>query len=272
MIYTGFEMFTYQVGDYSTLPSELKILRVLTVLRWVRGFKFSVFSKGKQILSEGLSQSKKPLSILAFFAFLMVICFASLMFTIEANSLQGAEKNNYSTDPIDTIPQAIWWAIITVTTVGYGDAIPLSFGGKFLSLFALLFGVILISLPVAIMGNKFQDVYLSHKNNMTKKQRKMMKERVDDPKITKEEKEIFKIIVMLNELEEVNESIEKHLRNNKFLYRSITRDALNLISKIELTNKTSALQEVAENNPEEILASIRRSVEKRRKTTLKKPL
>ena len=45
-------------------------------------------------------------------------------------------------DPIDTIPEAIWWAIITVTTVGYGDAIPLSFGGKILSLFALLFGVI----------------------------------------------------------------------------------------------------------------------------------
>lgn len=93
-----------------------------------------------------------------------------------------------------------------------------------------------------------------------------MKERVDDPQISKEEKEIFKIIVMLNELEEINENIENHLKNNKFLYRSITRDALNLISKIELTNKASELHKVAENNPEEILASIRRKKSKRRQT------
>ena len=94
-----------------------------------------------------------------------------------------------------------------------------------------------------------------------------MKERVDDPQISKEEKEIFKIIVMLNELEEINENIEKHLRNNKFLYRSITRDALNLISKIELTNKASTLQQVAENKPEEILANIRRKKSKKRKAS-----
>ena len=57
--------------------------------------------------------------------------------------------------PIDTIPQAMWWAITTVTTVGYGDAIPLSFGGKFLSLFALLFGVIvpLISMLIFLTLN-----------------------------------------------------------------------------------------------------------------------
>lgn len=125
---------------------------------------------------------------------------------------------------------------------------------------------------MAIMGNKFQDVYLSHKKRETKKQRKMMKERVDDPQIGKEEKEIFKIIVMLNELEEINENVEKHLRNNKFLYRSITRDALNLISKIELTNKTSALQEVVEQKPEEILANIRRSVLQKKKKAGSKAL
>jgi len=175
IVYTTFEIFFYEFGNYHQMPPQVKMLRALTILRWIRGFRFSIFNRGRKILSEGLSQSKKPLSILAFFAFLMVICFASLMFTIEANSLEDTDTSKLLTDPINTIPEAIWWAIITVTTVGYGDTIPLSFGGKILSLFALLFGVILISLPVAIMGNKFQDVYLSHKNSMTKKQRKLMK-------------------------------------------------------------------------------------------------
>lgn len=77
------------------------------------------------------------------------------MFTIEANSLRDIDRDSLTTytcysktffnikrEPIDTIPEAMWWAITTVTTVGYGDTIPLSFGGKLLGLFALLFGVI----------------------------------------------------------------------------------------------------------------------------------
>ena len=66
------------------MPPQVKMLRALTILRWIRGFRFSIFNRGRKvkeyfpkiikhflkILSEGLSQSKKPLSILAFFALL----------------------------------------------------------------------------------------------------------------------------------------------------------------------------------------------------------
>ncbi len=70
IIYTTFEIFFYEFGNYDKLPPQVKMLRALTILRWIRGFRFSIFNRGRKILSEGLSQSKKPLSILAFFAFL----------------------------------------------------------------------------------------------------------------------------------------------------------------------------------------------------------
>jgi voltage-gated potassium channel Kch len=76
---------------------------------------------------------------------------------------------------IQNIPQAIWWAIITITTVGYGDLVPISFPGKIIGAFALVFGVLLLSLPVAIIGNKFQEIYLSNQKEETQSNREKTK-------------------------------------------------------------------------------------------------
>lgn len=66
-----------------------------------------------------------------------------------------AESQLTDTNMITNIPEAIWWAIITITTVGYGDFVPKSGLGKFIGSLSLIFGVLLLSLPVAIIGNKF---------------------------------------------------------------------------------------------------------------------
>ena len=73
------------------------------------------------------------------------------------------------------------------------------------------------------------------------------------------------MIVKLNELEEVNEKIEALLKENQFLYRSITRDALNLINKIELSNRKLHEVKSKETKVKEILKSIRKKIVDRRK-------
>lgn len=80
-----------------------------------------------------------------------------------------------------------------------------------------------------------------------------------------EEKEIYRMIVKLNELEEVNEKIETLLKENQFLYRSITRDALNLINKIELSNRKLHETKSKEMKVKEILKNIRKRIYERRK-------
>jgi hypothetical protein len=58
-----------------------------------------------------------------------------------------------------SIPQSFWWAIVSMTTSGYGDKVPVTFGGRTFAVMAMCFGILLIALPVAIVGSKFQEAF-----------------------------------------------------------------------------------------------------------------
>lgn len=77
-----------------------------------------------------------------------VLLFATLLFAIE---------HNVQPDKFGTIPQAMWWAIVTLGTVGYGDVVPVTPLGKFVSVFAIVVGFAMIALPVAIISRAFAD-------------------------------------------------------------------------------------------------------------------
>jgi voltage-gated potassium channel len=77
-----------------------------------------------------------------------VLLFATLLYAIE---------HNVQPDKFGTIPQAMWWAIVTLGTVGYGDVVPVTPLGKFVSVFAIVVGFAMIALPVAIVSRAFTD-------------------------------------------------------------------------------------------------------------------
>ena len=77
-----------------------------------------------------------------------VLLFASLLYAIE---------RNVQPDKFGTIPQAMWWAIVTLGTVGYGDVVPVTSLGKIVSVFAIVVGFAMIALPVAIVSRAFTD-------------------------------------------------------------------------------------------------------------------
>ena len=77
-----------------------------------------------------------------------VLLFASLLYAIE---------HKVQPDKFGTIPQAMWWAIVTLGTVGYGDVVPVTPLGKIVSVFAILVGFAMIALPVAIISTAFAD-------------------------------------------------------------------------------------------------------------------
>lgn len=145
MGYSAIENVLFLTGI--NINDRIKILRMLIVLRLIRIFKYQTFSKGINILIRGLSESLQALSLLLFFTIICVILISSFMYFAEKELLEDAQIQN--------IPQAIWWAVITITTVGYGDVVPKSVLGKFIGAVSLIFGVLLLSLPVAIIGNKF---------------------------------------------------------------------------------------------------------------------
>ena len=77
-----------------------------------------------------------------------VLLFASLLYAIE---------HGIQPDKFGTIPQAMWWAIVTLGTVGYGDVVPVTLAGKIVSVFAIVVGFAMIALPVAIISTAFAD-------------------------------------------------------------------------------------------------------------------
>jgi voltage-gated potassium channel len=77
-----------------------------------------------------------------------VLTFASLLYAVE---------RDVQPDKLGTIPQAMWWAIVTLGTVGYGDVVPVTPLGKLISTFAIISGFAMIALPVAIISTAFAE-------------------------------------------------------------------------------------------------------------------
>jgi len=196
-----------------------------------------------------------------------LIVFACAIYLIEQIFADIPPPPDLVGHTIVSIPDALWWAIITVTTVGYGDVLPESYVGKLAGSILLVCGILLISIPVAVIGNQFQDVYIKETRENKELQRRKTRERLNED-LPHDEKNIIQMLVELNELEEVNERIEDQLKSNQFLYRSLTRDALKLIDQIELAEKQNNQSENKVKFQSSLVKSIRKRVSLRRKTQL----
>ena len=135
--------------------STLSILRVVRVIRVLRVFKLSRHSRGLQILGNTLKASINELMMLAFFLFVVILIFGSCVYYAEA-SQKGTK--------FTSIPASFWWAIVTMTTVGYGDMTPQTFWGQLIGGLAVVCGVLTIALPVPVVVSNFEYFYTKERN------------------------------------------------------------------------------------------------------------
>ena len=125
-------------GDHATLA----VLVVLPFLKLVR------YSPAMRSLLAAIQAERRTLvGCIAILAG-AVLLFASLLYAIE---------RNVQPDKFGTIPDAMWWAIVTLGTVGYGDVVPVTPLGKAISVFTIVGGLAMIALPVAIISSAFAD-------------------------------------------------------------------------------------------------------------------
>lgn len=130
------------------------ILEFFSIIRIMRLFKLTRHSAGLKILIQTFRASAKELLLLVFFLGLGIVIFASLVYYAER--IQTNPKNDFK-----SIPLGLWWALVTMTTVGYGDMVPKTYVGMFVGALCALAGVLTIALPVPVIVSNFA-MYYSH--------------------------------------------------------------------------------------------------------------
>lgn len=126
------------------------VIRILRVLRVFRVLKFAQYLQSAQLLALALQNSKRKILVFLLTVLTLVIILGSLMYMIEG------EENGFT-----SIPVSIYWAIVTLTTVGYGDISPQTPLGQILASFIMITGYGIIAVPTGIvtvemanLGNK----------------------------------------------------------------------------------------------------------------------
>ena len=140
---------------------------ILAICRLLRLFRFFKVNLGFQILKQTMIASSRELMLLVLLLIVPVIIFASCAYLAEK------DKNDKE---FGSIPESFWWAIITITTVGYGDTAPLTPLGKLFGSLCAALSIIITALPISIIGNNFS-LYYSHAQaqmKLPKKSKRLM--------------------------------------------------------------------------------------------------
>ena len=123
-------------------------LRFLRTFRLLRLLKLTRYNNSTKILTTVIAREWPVISASAFIMILMVVMTASLGYVFEHEA---------QPEKFDNIPNAVYWAVITLASVGYGDISPVTPGGRLITVVLALVGIGLFAIPAAIMASGFTD-------------------------------------------------------------------------------------------------------------------
>jgi len=127
-------------------PFDLRVVRILRIMRLIRIFKLGRYSKSLKTINSVLRETRSDLGMTLFVAFIMLVLASTLMYYVEGD----VQPQKFA-----SIGHSFWWAVSTLTTVGYGDVYPVTGAGKLLSGIIALIGVGIVALPTGIISSAF---------------------------------------------------------------------------------------------------------------------
>lgn len=130
------------------IGAEAYVIRILRVVRVLRLAKLGRFTVATRALSQAVHARRYELMISFGVALFILVLTSTLMYIVEGHS---------QPEIFGSIPRAMWWAIATLTTVGYGDAVPLTVAGRILGGITAVTGVGLIAMPAGILAAAMSD-------------------------------------------------------------------------------------------------------------------
>jgi voltage-gated potassium channel len=124
----------------------LRMFRLLRIMRLMRVAKLARYSESLQMLMRVLRAKREQLISAVFILLIMLVVAATLVFYAE---------NKAQPKAFSSIPAAMWWAAVTLTTVGYGDIYPITILGRIMGAMTAMLGIGMFALPTAILGAGF---------------------------------------------------------------------------------------------------------------------
>jgi len=130
----------------SFIQMDLRFIRVLRLFKIFRLFRSGKMAKSAKLLAKSILANWHQMTLGILLLVVIVLLVSSVMFIIE----QGQPDTNFT-----SIPATMWWGVVTITTIGYGDMVPASTAGKIFASFASFLAICLCSLPVGIIAEGF---------------------------------------------------------------------------------------------------------------------
>jgi len=162
-IYTVYRPWQYVTSLYgiidllAILPTYLSLMisgtqylltiRALRLIRIFRIFKLNRFLREGDIIMRAMKASRAKITVFLTFIMLCVVVIGAVMYLVE-----GGSNNSFS-----SIPRSVYWAIVTLTTVGYGDITPQTNIGQFLSAVVMILGYAVLAVPTGIVSAEFMN-------------------------------------------------------------------------------------------------------------------
>lgn len=135
----------------------LVVLRALRLLRVFRVLKLARYVGESENLLKAMRASKAKISVFLLFVLSIAVILGSLMYLIEIRQDSG----------FDSIPRSVYWAIVTLTTVGYGDIAPATPLGQFVASFIMIMGYAIIAIPTGIVSAEYSKQKKVHTNTQS---------------------------------------------------------------------------------------------------------
>ena len=179
---------------------DLRFIRVLRILRFL---KFSRYSTSINNLLKVIWDQRKSFGAAFFILFIMLILASSGIYLVE----KDAQPEKFG-----SIPQAMWWSIVTLTTVGYGDVYPITALGKIFGSVIIILGIGTVALPSGILASAFTE----HTRRSQNQYKQELENALKDNKIDKSERnQLNKLAEKLNLSDEDIITIENFYKSGK---------------------------------------------------------
>jgi len=134
---------------YIRLTVDLRSLRALRLLRIFRLLKLGRYSRALQTLGEAFRRAGPELAVFGFIVLIVILLSSMTLYYAEHEA---------QPDVYESIPASLWWAVVTLTTVGYGDVYPVTPIGKVVASIVMLTGIGLIAIPAGVVSSHMTEI------------------------------------------------------------------------------------------------------------------